>query len=136
MSVHSWELQKAVYTALTGASITDYNGDAITGVFDDVPENTTYPYIRIGEETATDSSAKDKDIFEHTLTIHIWSQYRGNRDIKEIMKQVHDTLHDSSLSVTGASMVNMRQEFQTTLLEGDGITRHGVMRFRAVVSDT
>ena len=136
MSIHSWELQKTVYTALTGASITDYNGDAITGVFDDVPESTAYPYIVIGEETAIDSSAKDKDIFEHTLTIHIWSQYRGRRDIKEIMKQVHDTLHDSSLSVTGASMVNMRQEFQTTLLEGDGITRHGVMRFRAVVSDT
>ena len=135
MSIHSWELQKTVFSALDGASITDYAGNAITGVFDDVPENTAYPYIRVGEETAIDSSAKDKDIFEHTLTIHIWSQYRGNRDIKEIMKQVHDTLHDSSLSVSGASMVNMRQEFQTTLLEGDGITRHGVMRFRAVVSD-
>jgi len=136
MSIHSWELQKTVFSALDGASITDYAGNAITGVFDDVPENTAYPYIRVGEETAIDSSAKDKDIFEHTLTIHIWSQYRGNRDIKEIMKQVHDVLHDSSLSVSGASMVNMRQEFQTTLLEGDGITRHGVMRFRAVVSDT
>ena len=101
-----------------------------------MPEETSYPYVVIGEETAIDSSAKDKDIFEHTLTIHIWSQYRGRRDIKEIMEQVHDTLHDSSLSVTGASMVNMRQEFQTTLLEGDGITRHGVMRFRAVVSDS
>jgi len=135
MTVHSWELQKTVFSALDGASITDYAGNSITGVFDDVPENTAYPYIRVGEETAIDSSAKDKDIFEHTLTIHIWSQYRGNRDIKEIMKQVHDVLHNSSLSVTGASMVNMRQEFQTTLLEGDGITRHGVMRFRAVVSD-
>tara|TARA_Y100001937_G_C7119468_1_gene331866 strand:+ start:714 stop:1124 length:411 start_codon:yes stop_codon:yes gene_type:complete len=136
MSIHSFELQKSVFSALNGASITDYDGAAITGVFDDVPENTTYPYIRIGEETATDVSVKDKDLFEHTLTIHIWSQYRGNRDIKGIMKQVHDTLHDSSLSVTGAAMVNMRQEFQTTLLENDGITRHGVMRFRAVVSDS
>lgn len=136
MTVHSWELQKAVYSSLNGGSITDYNGDAIAGVFDDVPEETAYPYIVIGEETAIDGSAKDKDIFEHTLTIHIWSQYRGRRDIKEIMKQVHDLLHDSALSVSGASMVNMRQEFQTTLLEGDGITRHGVMRFRAVVSDT
>ena len=136
MTVHSFELQKSVFSALNGGSITDYNGDAITGVFDDVPEGTAYPYIVIGEETAIDGSAKDKDIFEHTLTVHVWSQYRGRRDIKVIMKQVHDLLHDSSLSVSGASMVNMRQEFQTTLLEGDGITRHGVIRFRAVVSDT
>ena len=135
MSIHSFELQKAVFSALNTGSITDASGSAITGVFDDVPTNTAYPYIRIGEETLSDNSSKDKDSFEHTLTIHIWSQYRGNRDIKDIMKQVHDLLHDSSLTVSGASMVNMRQEFHTTITEGDGITRHGVMRFRAVVSD-
>ena len=136
MTIHSFELQKAVFSALNSGSITDASGSAITGVFDDVSTDTAYPYIRIGEETLADNSSKDKDIFEHTLTIHIWSQYRGNRDIKDIMKQVHDLLHDSSLSVSGASMVNMRQEFHTTLIEGDGITRHGVMRFRAVVSDS
>tara|TARA_R100000406_G_scaffold74146_1_gene54415 strand:- start:818 stop:1228 length:411 start_codon:yes stop_codon:yes gene_type:complete len=136
MSIHSFELQKAVFSALNSGSITDASGSAITGVFDDVPTDTAYPYIRIGEETLADNSSKDKDIFEHTLTIHIWSQYRGNRDIKDIMKQVHDLLHDSSLTVSGASLVNMRQEFHTTLIEGDGITRHGVMRFRAVVSDS
>ena len=97
-------------------------GSAITGVFDDVPTNTAYPYIRIGEETVSDNSSKDKDIFDHTYD-HIWSQYRGNRDIKEIMKQIHDLLHDSSLTVSGASMVNMRQEFHTTITEADGITR-------------
>ncbi len=136
MTVHSWELQKTVFSALNSGNITDYDSTAITGVFDDVPSGTAYPYIVVGEETAIDVSSKDKDIFEHTLTVHVWSQYRGRRDIKVIMKQVHDILHDSSLTVSGGSMVNMRQEFQTTLLEGDGITRHGVIRFRAVVSDT
>ena len=102
MSIHSFELQKAVFSALNTGSITDASGAAITGVFDDVPTDTAYPYIRIGEETISENSSKDNDIFEHTLTIHIWSQYRGRRDIKDIMKQVHDTLHDSSLSVTGA----------------------------------
>ena len=136
MTVHSWELQKTVFSALNSGNITDYDSTAITGVFDDVPQGTAYPYIVVGEETAIDVSSKDRDIFEHTLTVHVWSQYRGRRDIKVIMKQVHDILHDSSLTVSGGSMVNMRQEFQTTLLEGDGITRHGVIRFRAVVSDT
>ena len=136
MTVHSWELQKTVFSALNSGNITDYESTAITGVFDDVPQGTAYPYIVVGEETAIDVSSKDRDIFEHTLTVHVWSQYRGRRDIKVIMKQVHDILHDSSLTVSGGSMVNMRQEFQTTLLEGDGITRHGVIRFRAVVSDT
>ena len=135
MSIHSFELQKSVFAKLVAANITDFAGDAITGVFDDVPTDTAYPYIVIGDETATNISAKDKDFHEHTLTIHIWSQYRGNRDIKEIMKRVYAALNDVSYTVSGASGVNLKHEFQTTLTEGDGITRHGVMRFRAVVSD-
>ena len=135
MAIHSFELQKSVFAKLVAANITDFAGDAITGVFDDVPTDTAYPYVVIGDETATNISAKDKDLHEHTLTIHIWSQYRGNRDIKEIMKQVYAALNDVSYTVSGASGVNLKHEFQTTLTEGDGITRHGVMRFRAVVSD-
>lgn len=136
MSIHSWELQKAVYSVLNGASITDYAGSSITGVFDDVPESTAYPYIVIGEEASNNISTKTLDMHEHTLTIHTWSQYRGNKDIKVIMKQIYDNLNDVSLSVSGGQSVNLKQEFLTTLIEGDGITRHGVMRFRAVVSDS
>ena len=135
MALHSFELQKSVFAKLVAASITEYAGDAITGVFDDVPTDTAYPYVVIGDETATNISAKDKYFHEHTLTILIWSQYRGNRDIKEIMEQVYAALNDVSYTVSGASGVNLKHEFQTTLTEGDGITRHGVMRFRAVVSD-
>jgi len=136
MSIHSFELQKTVFSALNSASITDAAGSAITGVFDDVPEGTAYPYIVIGEEASNNISTKDLDMHEHTLTIHTWSQYRGLKEIKVIMKQIYDTLNNSSLSVSGGQAVNMKQEFLTTLIDADGITRHGIMRFRAVVSDS
>ena len=136
MSVHSFELQKSVFSALNGASIADAGGSAITGVFDDVPQDTAYPYIVIGEETASNISTKTLDMHEHTLTIHTWSQYRGRKEIKVIMEQIYDTLNNASLSVSGGQAVNMKQEFLTTLVDADGITRHGIMRFRAVVSDS
>ena len=136
MSVHSFELQKSVFSALNGASITDAGGSAITGVFDDVPQDTAYPYIVIGEETASNISTKTLDMHEHTLTIHTWSQYRGRKEIKVIMEQIYDTLNNASLSVSGGQAVNMKQEFLTTLVDADGITRHGILRFRAVVSDS
>ena len=136
MALHSFELQKSVFAKLVAANITDFAGDAITGVFDDVPTSTAYPYVVIGDETATNISTKDKDFHEHTLTIHIWSQYRGNRDIKEIMGRVYTALNDISFSVSGALGINIKHEFDTTIVEGDGITRHGIMRFRAVVSDS
>ena len=133
MALHSWELQKAIFTTING----NINGidDVNVPVFDDVPEGTAYPYVVIGEETDSNNGTKTLDGIEHTLTIHAWSQYRGRREIKEIMQSVYENLHNTDISISGASLVNIRQEFNTTLAETDGITRHGVMRFRAVVFD-
>ena len=134
MALHSWELQKAIYSALSG-SVTGIDGASVS-VYDDVPEGTAYPYVVIGEETSANDGTKDIDAVEYTLTLHVWSQYRGRREIKEIMQSVYDLLHDAAITVAGASLANIRQEFSTTLMENDGITRHGVMRFRAVVFDS
>ena len=134
MALHSWELQKAIYNALSG-SVTGIDSASVA-VYDDVPEGATYPYIVIGEETSANDGTKDIDAVEYTLTLHIWSQYRGRREIKEIMQSVYDLLHDTGITVSGASLANIRQEFNNTLMENDGITRHGVMRFRAVVFDS
>ena len=133
MALHSWDLQKAIYSTLNG-SVTGMGGASVS-VYDDIPENTSYPYVVIGEETTANNGSVTLDGVEHTLTIHAWSQYRGRREIKEIMESVYSLLHNGAISVSGASLVNIRQEFSTTLAENDGITRHGVMRFRAVVFD-
>ena len=136
MALHSFALQQAIFSTLDGGTINDADGNAITGVFDDVPENTAYVLIFMAAQTATNIDTKDKDAHEHTLTIHVWSQYRGRKEIKNIMSSVYTTLHNASITVSGASLVNIRHEFENTLTEADGITRHGVMRFRAVVFDS
>ena len=135
MALHSFNLQKAIYATLNDATITGATV-ADVPVYDDVPEGTSAPYIAIGEETAIDAAVKDKDANEHTLTVHVWSEYRGRYEIKHIMEQVYQNLHNAAITVSGASLVNLRNEFVTTLQEADGITRHGVMRFRAVVFDS
>ncbi len=136
MALHSVKLQTAIYSTLTSGTLTDISGTSITSkVYDDVPEGTAYPYIVIGEETAIPTGAKDTDGHEHTLTFHVWSQYRGRKEIKQIMEQIYTILHNVAISITGATLVNIRHEFERTLLESDGITRHGVIRFRAVVFD-
>ena len=134
MSIHSWSLQKAIYTELNG-NVTGIGGDVVP-VYDAVPEDVSYPYIQIGEETVIDGAVKDRDGHEHTLTIHAWSQYRGRREIKALMERTYDLLHDAGINLDTGTLVNVRQEFSTTLAENDGLTRHGVMRFRAVVFDS
>ena len=134
MALHSWNLQKAIYAKLNDATISGASV-ADVPVYDDIPEGTSAPYINIGEETSINDCTKTVDAVEHTLTIHVWSEYRGRYEIKHIMEQVYQNLHNAAITVSGSTLVNIRQEFATTLEEPDGITRHGVMRFRAIVFD-
>ena len=131
MSIGQFALQTTIYSTLSNDNtLTNTLG---AGVFDEVVENASYPFVALGEETAIDYSTKDLDGGEFTINIHVWSQYKGAKQTKEIMDRIHDLLHDSSLSVSGFNLVNLRFEFSDILRDPDGVTRHGVMRFRAII---
>ena len=76
MSINQFALQTAIYTKLS----TDSNLTTTLGasVFDDIPENTPYPYVQLGEDTAIDYSTKDQTGSEVTVNIDVWSRYRGS----------------------------------------------------------
>tara|TARA_R110002012_G_scaffold272906_1_gene458661 strand:+ start:149 stop:550 length:402 start_codon:yes stop_codon:yes gene_type:complete len=133
MSDHSLELQKSIFNALDGDSTLQ---SLVTDVYDFVPESTAFPYVKVGEETSLDNGTKTLQGNEHTLVIHTFSRYRGSKEVKEIMSRIYALLHESSLSVTGASLVNLRFEFSDVIKENDGFTSHGLQRFRAVVYDS
>jgi hypothetical protein len=52
------------------------------------------------------------------------------------MDKIHDLLHDVSLAVSGVNLINLRFEYSDIMRDPDGITRHGVMRFRAITLGT
>ena len=134
MSVGQFALQSTIYSALNNDNtLTSTLG---AGVFDEVTEGTTYPFVAICEDTVTDFGTKTEDGGQFTINIHVWSQYTGSKETKNIMDRIHDLLHDSNLSVTGFNLVNLRFEFSDILRDPDGITRHGVMRFRAIILGT
>ena len=134
MSVGQFALQSTIYSTLNNDNtLTSTLG---AGVFDEVTEGTTYPFVAIGEDTVTDFGTKTEDGGQFTINIHVWSQYTGSKETKNIMDRIHDLLHDSNLSVTGFNLVNLRFEFSDILRDPDVITRHGVMRFRAIILGT
>tara|TARA_Y100001972_G_C7626733_1_gene314392 strand:- start:805 stop:1206 length:402 start_codon:yes stop_codon:yes gene_type:complete len=130
MSIGQFPLQQAIFSALNVSAVTS---DLSCGVFDDVPQSASYPYIALGEETAVDFSVKDIQGGDLTVNIHVWSQYKGSKETKQIMDKIHDLLHNINLTVTGFNLINLRFEFSDIMRDPDGITRHGVMRFRAII---
>jgi len=130
MSDYASALQQTVFNALDQSSTLQ---NLVTDVYDFVPESTAFPYVKIGEQTMVDDGTKDKKGSDFTIEVHTFSRYRGSVEIKNIMSVVYDILHESSLSVSGASLVNMRFEFSDIIKENDGLTTHGVQRFRVFV---
>ena len=127
-----WPLQQALHAALAGdASLQALLGNPAR-VFDRVAQDSAFPYLVIGEDTTGPFDTKTEDGMEHRLTIHTWSRYRGLKETKQIMAAVTAALDGQSLSVTGHTLVLLRQEFGATFLDPDGLTRHGVQRFRAL----
>jgi hypothetical protein len=133
MSVGQFALQSSIYTALNVSAITT---TLACGVYDEVVEGNSYPFITLGEETAIDYSTNNLVGAETTINIHIWSRYKGSKQTKQIMDKVHDLLHDVSLTVSGVNLINLRFEYSDIMRDPDGITRHGVMRFRAITLGT
>ena len=130
MSIGQFALQSTIYAALNVEAITT---TLACGVYDEVIEGNAYPFITLGEETALDYSTKDLAGGDYTINVHIWSQYKGSKETKQIMDKIHDLLHDSSLTVSGFNLINLRFEYSDIMRDPDGVTRHGVMRFQAII---
>lgn len=118
-------LQKAVFDALTA-----YPG--MPDVYDDVPVGATFPYIAIGEDTHIPFDTDDSLGAESTVTIHVWSRYRGKKEAKDAQALVYAALTRQSLPVEGHDLITLEFEYSEVLLDPDGITRHGVQRFRSL----
>ncbi len=135
----SWALHQAVYTALrTESALITLAGDGASPerakVFDHVPQDTTVPYVTLGPTTGLPWDTKDSDGMEHSFEVHCWSQYAGQKETKQMMAAVVDALDNVALTVTGHTLVLLQFTFGQTLNDPDGITYHGVLRFRALIN--
>lgn len=117
-----WELQKAIYSKLAGA--------LSVSVFDDVPQDEPAPYVTIGAATFADFSTDERTGFDCTYTIHVWSDNEGTREAKQLQGDIYTALNRVELAVAGYTVLDPEFEFSDVLDDPNGITRHGVQRFR------
>lgn len=129
----NWELQEAVYAAITDAAIA-----GVVSIVDNPITNPTkenFPFIEIdgSQIIPNDTSGSDgsgdtgQDEF---IDVHCYSRYRGKKEIKIIMSAIYAALHRKSLSVTGRSSVLCWSDGERLFDEPDGLTRHGIQTFK------
>lgn len=128
--------QQIIFDRLTGQL-----GAGVT-LFDTAPflpegaPSTTFPYVVIGNDTAV---AWDNDTnvgAEFTITLHFWSRSEGFKQVKTIMQAAYDRLHRASLTKSGYNVVDCLWEFSEAMDDPDGVTKHGVQRYRLTIQRT
>lgn len=126
-------LQKGLFAELSGDATLSA---AVTGIFDHVPQEQTFPYVLIGEAVAEDFDDDSTEGFDVECTIHVWTRsYRGRAEAKEAQALIHGLLHRKPVAVTGADTVETIVIATETFRDPDGLTTHGVQRVRVILSE-
>lgn len=114
------ELQGAIYVQLR-RMLPDVS------TFDAVPEDEPFPYVVIGDETATDWSEKTGAGLDASEQVQVFSRSDGFAEAKEIAGRVVDALTAGSLKVDGQHVVDLRLEGSETFRDQED--RRVVLRF-------
>ena len=115
-------VQQAVMTLLQNDSTL---GAQINGVFDHVPDKTSFPYIVLSETESRDWSTTTRAGQEHRMTLSVYSRYGGKKQVQQITERVYALLHEVTVSITGDSCVLCRFQLQEITLLNDGRTYQG-----------
>jgi hypothetical protein len=133
MTTSLFAVQEAVYGALTSSTAVQALIGNPARLYDVVPPASVFPYATLGDVVIKEYDTKDQTGFEQSLTLHVWSRYRGRKELKQIIQTIYDVLHNAALSVTGANYVSCQFQSASTLQENDGLTLHGIVRYRIIV---
>jgi len=113
--------------------ITEQTGRA---VFDDTPENEVFPYITMGILTGRDWSDKFTPGQEVQITVHIWSQYAGKKEVLAIGDEVVQAItKQPPLSLAGFNAVVDELDSHNVIMDIDGFTRHAILTFKYLIEE-
>lgn len=109
-------------------------------VFNHVPQQAENlpkkPYIRFFVVSASDWGTKNELGYDVEIQVDVWSDMRGDEEPLDIMDAVISSCHNVPLPLVTGQDILLQHAGSNTFIEPDGITHHGVVRLRAITSQT
>ncbi len=138
--MRNFELRVAIVTALKAyaplaALLAADPLDATPAVFDHVPQDAAFPYEVVGEPNGVDHDTDDSLGWDAELTIHQFSRFRGFEEVERIQRENDDALNRAEPILTDGRIVTLHRVSVDGVLDPDGLTRHGIHRFRAIIEE-
>ncbi|MGB4101346.1 MAG: DUF3168 domain-containing protein [Alphaproteobacteria bacterium] len=132
MSDAMFAVQDAVYTILTASSGVQAVLGSPARIYDHVPPDASFPFLTLGAVQAEGFDTKDRTGTRQTLVLHAWSRARGSEEVKNILSALYDVLHLGSFTVAGHELAVCQWRQAETMLDDDGLTRHGVAQYEVI----
>ena len=118
----SIELQEKLYALLSTLSYP---------VYDDVPKNAKCPYIKLGTNRGNDNSNKTNLAYKDYQYIDVFSEYRGKKEVMQIMKQVNDLLQNKSITLENEqAFLYLNSSEILEQKDAEGKYYHGILIYR------
>lgn len=127
----TWET--AAQQIIIGALDGNLTGCAVYDAVPFLPEAapaTNFPYCVIGDDIAVAWDTDDATGADVQVTLHFWSKASGFKEVKALMGQAYAELHRQTLTLSGYRIVDCLLDFSEAMRDPDGVTRHGVQRYR------
>jgi len=125
------ELQKQLYARLTSnTALLDLLGSP--AIFDDVPNGQKPPYLTFGESRHSPWSTGTEEGTEHIITLDVWSDLDGRKQLFEITGAVGTALEGFNVPLEGHVLVNFHATETTIIRNVDAGLFQAEVNFRAV----
>ena len=125
MSDPGLALQKAIYEKLSA--------NLSAPVFDDVPDDTPFPYVTLDYEAVDNTTPISGKKRENRLFyLSVWSDYQGQAEVKRINGEIADALDEVALPLATGTAVSVRVIRTETNREPDGKTYMGSVTLRII----
>ena len=104
-----------------------------TPVYDYVPEDAVYPYVELTRHISVpaDMLVERKEQFTTYLTV--WSEYKGQKEVLEILDSIYDLVHQKQLPTDTGRMVRCYVDNRDTARDMDDLTFTGNMKLATLI---
>lgn len=114
-----WEVQKALYTALSGDSA--FMTKIGSRLYDEPPTNETFPYVTIGYMIENKYNRFNNEGYEVSARLDIYTKSGrlGYKPAKEILVEMNRILNLKRFNLTGFNMIQCYYETSDTERDED-----------------
>lgn len=139
MSDPSLAMHKAIRDALAASSALETAMGGDLNIFDSVPAEPPYPFVRVGEDQALGADNSCFEGWEYFHTLHIFARPMGGLGANPVAKRLAGPIKAALLAIEGTVhgdylIDEVEWEGGRFFMDADGVTAHGVLTVRVLVT--